>query len=84
MTDKPTTHQERLKKILNPDGRAPSIPGKDAEAEVAELPSGAFGYLRGIPYQPGSLELRFRDGSSTFFPYGWLGPGGTSRRKDCC
>lgn len=74
MTDKPTTHQERLRKMLHQDGRAPSPAAKDGEAEVAELQSGAFGYLRGVPGQPGSLEFRFRDGSSTFFPYGWLGP----------
>lgn len=73
MTDKPT-HQERLKRMLRQDGRAPSPPGKEAEADVAELPCAAFGYLRGVPEESGAVEFRFRDGSSTFFPYGWLGP----------
>lgn len=73
MSDKPT-HQDRLKGILPPNGGAAPSPKKDGEAEEAEISCGAFGYLRGIPAHPGAVELRFRDGSSSFFPYGWLGP----------
>jgi hypothetical protein len=59
--------------MLGQDGRAASAPKKEAEAEVTELSSGAFGYLRGVPDHPGAIEFRFRDGSSSFFPYGLLG-----------
>ena len=38
-----------------------------------ELRDAAFGYLRGIRDQATSVELRFRDGNSMFFPYGWMG-----------
>lgn len=73
MNDKPT-HQERLKGILHVNGRAASPPTKEPDPEEAELSCGAFGYLRGVPGQPGAIEFRLRDGSSAFFPYGWLGP----------
>lgn len=65
--DRPPTHQERLKGILRPGIKEP-------EAEETEVSCGAFGYLRGIRDLPGSVEFRFRDGNSTWFPYGWLGP----------
>jgi hypothetical protein len=76
MTDKPDkpTHQERLKKILHSEGKATNPPNKEAEAEEAEASCSAFGYLRGARDLPGTLEFRFRDGTSAFFPYGWLGP----------
>src|SRR5579885_1319541 len=72
-TDKPS-HQNRLKGILDSKGGAASPPKKEAEGEETEVSCGAFGYLRGIRDLPGALELRFRDGNSTWFPYGWLGP----------
>lgn len=88
MTDKPTyherlkgilhsdkpTHQDRLKGILESKAPAASPARKEAESEETEVSCGAFGYLRGIRDVPGALELRFRDGNSTWFPYGWLGP----------
>lgn len=73
MNDKPT-HQDRLKGILHTNGRAASPPQKEADPEEAELSCGAFGYLRGVPGHPGAIEFRLLDGSSAFFPYGWLGP----------
>jgi hypothetical protein len=73
MTDKPT-HQERLKKILHSEGKATNGPTKEADAEEPVVSGAAFGYLRGIKDGPGAVEFRFRDGTSTFFPYGWLGP----------
>ena len=69
MTDKPTTHQDRLKGILNS-----GLPKNEADAEEAEVSCGAFGYLRGIKDLPGAVEFRFRNGNSTWFPYSWLGP----------
>src|SRR5438105_4358655 len=72
MTDKKPTHQERLRGILHAEGKPPLAPKKeDAEEEIS---CGAFGYLRGIRDLPGSVEFRFRDGNSIWFPYGWLGP----------
>ena len=69
MTDKPTTHQDRLKKLLQSD------PSKiEMEGEDAEVSCGAFGYLRGIKDLPGAVEFRFKNGNSTWFPYSWLGP----------
>jgi hypothetical protein len=75
MNDRPDqpTHQERLRRILQPEGRA-ALPKKEGEAEETEVSCGAFGYLRGIRDLPGSVEFRFRDGNSAWFPYGWLGP----------
>jgi hypothetical protein len=73
MTDKPT-HEDRLKGILHSKGRPTPPPNKEPEAEEAEVSCGAFGYLRGIRDLPGAVEFRFRDGNSTWFPYGWLGP----------
>lgn len=67
MNDDRPTHQERLKGILRPGAKEP-------EAEEAEASCGAFGYWRGVRDLPGSLEFRFRDGNSAWFPYGWLGP----------
>jgi hypothetical protein len=72
MTDKKPTHQERLRGILHPEGKPP-LPAKKEETEE-EISCGAFGYLRGIRDLPGSVEFRFRDGNSIWFPYGWLGP----------
>lgn len=66
--DRPPTHQERLKGILRPGAKEP-------DAEETEVScGGAFGYWRGVRDLPGSLEFRFRDGNSAWFPYGWLGP----------
>ena len=72
MNDEKPTHQERLKRALNPGGQ-PGTPPKTAEAEEAEVSCGAFGYLRGIRDLPGSVEFRFRDGNSVWFAYSLLG-----------
>jgi hypothetical protein len=73
MTDKPT-HRDRLKGILHQEKPAPPPPPKDTETEEAEVSCGAFGYLRGIRDLPGSIEFRFRDGNSVWYPYSWMGP----------
>jgi hypothetical protein len=73
MSDEKLTHQERLKRAFNTQGQSGS-PQKEAEGEETEVSCGAFGYLRGIRDLPGSVEFRFRDGNSAWFPYGWLGP----------
>ena len=73
MTDDKPTHQERLKRALNSPSQSGN-PSKEPEAEEAEISCGAFGYLRGIRDLPGSVEFRFRDSNSAWFPYAWLGP----------
>jgi len=73
MTDKPT-YQDRLRSMLRPDANPDHPPRPEADAEEAEASCGAFGYLRGIRDQATSVEFRFRDGNSKWFPYGWLGP----------
>src|SRR6516225_5487032 len=73
MNDEKLSHQERLKRALNPQGQS-ATPSKTAEGEETEVSCGAFGYLRGIRDLPGSVEFRFRDGNSAWFPYSWLGP----------
>src|SRR5207244_11080785 len=60
--------------ILHTESEATVPPKKDMESGEVEVSCGAFGYLRGIRDLPGSVEFRFRDGNSAWFPYGWLGP----------
>lgn len=72
MFDKPT-HQDRLKGILHTEGK-PAAPAKNApEDDAIEASCAAFGYLRGIRERADAIEIRLRDGNSTWFPYGWLG-----------
>jgi hypothetical protein len=67
LDDKPT-HQERLQGILRPEASK-----KESDTDGGEASCGAFGYLRGIRDNATAVEFRFRDGNSTWFPYGWLG-----------
>ncbi len=73
MTDKPT-HQERLRGILHKETSPARTPQKGGDGDGTEASCAAFGYLRGIRDEGASVEFRFRDGNSTWFPYGWLGP----------
>lgn len=73
MTDKSTTHQDRLRNILKPEGRSSSGTGNDSDGGDEDSRA-AFGYLRGIRDASASVEFRLRDGNSMWFPYGWLGP----------
>ena len=68
-----TRHQERLRRNSPPDEYAASSPIKEVEAEVGEASCGAFGFLRGIRDHSASVEFRFKDGTSVWFPYNWLG-----------
>jgi hypothetical protein len=74
MTDDKQTHQERLKGILHQKSQATAPSQKQADADGGEASCAAFGYLRGIRDEGASVEFRFRDGNSAWFPYGWLGP----------
>src|ERR1700719_3908235 len=73
MKDDPT-HKDRLKGILHQNAQKTRAPTTEADTEETEVSCGAFGYLRGIRDLPGAVEFRFRDGNSTWFPYGWMGP----------
>src|SRR5438105_1752765 len=74
MTDDKPTHQDRLRGILHQDGPSKRSSQKEGEADGGEASCAAFGYLRGIRDEGASVEFRFRDGNSAWFPYGWLGP----------
>jgi hypothetical protein len=71
MTDEPT-HQDRLQRNPPPPGLNAYLQTKEAEAEETASCK-AFGYLRGIRDSATSVEFRFLDGNSTWFPYGWMG-----------
>lgn len=75
MLDKPTTtHQERLQR--NGHLKGYGVPPSKSDGEPpdgGEASCLAFGYLRGIRDSAAAVELRFRDGNSTWFPYNWLG-----------
>ncbi len=73
MTDKPT-HQERLRAMMQRESASTRSSQKDGDGDGPEASCPAFGYLRGIRDEGASVEFRFRDGNSTWFPYGWLGP----------
>jgi len=73
MTDDRPTHQERLRGILNSERPAVPSQNTDGDADEADASCAAFGYLRGIRDQAASLELRFKNGNSMWFPYNWLG-----------
>src|ERR1700688_256168 len=68
------TQQDRIQRNPPPAGLSAYLQTKEEEAEGTEASCKAFGYLRGIRDQATSVEFRFRDGNSTFFPYGWMGP----------
>jgi hypothetical protein len=66
-------HRERFQRYAAPSGIAAYLQTKEAEADCAEAPYGAFGYLRGIRDAAAAVEFRFRDGNSRWFNYAWLG-----------
>ena len=75
MTDDKRTHQERLKGILQQEGKAaPSSKDGGGGGDDGEASCVAFGYLRGIRDAASSVEFRYREGNSAWFPYNWLGP----------
>lgn len=68
------THQDRLHKNPSPSKLNAYLTRDEAEADASVASCKAFGYLRGIRDTATSVEFRFRDGNSMFFPYGWMGP----------
>jgi hypothetical protein len=73
MTDDPPVHQDRLQRNPPAAGLNAYLKSKEPEAEGTEASCKAFGYLRGIRDSATSVEFRFLDGNSTWFPYGWMG-----------
>lgn len=71
MDDDKRTYLDRLRGQSN-RSNAPSF-DKDHDAEGAEDSCEAFGFLRGQRDSATSIELRFRDGNSLWFPYSWMG-----------
>jgi hypothetical protein len=73
MTDE-RTYKGRLHQNPAPAGVNAYLQGKETEIDGAEACCKAFGYLRGIKASASAVEFRFRNGNSTWFPYGWMGP----------
>ena len=69
MSDKSVT--DWLQKNVHFAGHAEALK-KETEAE--EVSAAGFGYLRGIRDRASTVEFRFRDGNTMWFPYAWLGP----------
>jgi len=68
MTDDKSSHRDRVHSRERLGGL---LQQKEQDAE--EVSGNAFGYLRGIKDRSNSLELRFRDNNSVWFPYGLMG-----------
>lgn len=66
------TRQDRLQQMPPPHGLSGILQSKETDTE-GEAACAAFGYLRGIRDHSASVEFRFRNGNSVWFPYAWLG-----------
>jgi hypothetical protein len=73
MHDDKTGYEEGFRRNTHRGGNAGKLRGKDLESDGEERCCAAFGYLRGLREHADAIELRFRDGNSTWFPYSWLG-----------
>ncbi len=67
-----TTHQDGFRGKAPPGSFSSIVQSKEAPAQGSEASCAAFGYLRGAE-QGASVEFRFTDGTSSWFPYSWLG-----------
>ncbi len=74
MRDDKPTHQDRLQRNPHLAGHTGTSKNKDDDGDAGEGSCAAFGFMRGIRDHATSIEFRFRDGNSAWFPYGWLGP----------
>ena len=68
MTDNGRRHQDKLVQK-----RTERSNGLTSPQETDEESCAAFGYLRGIREKADALEVRFKNGNSTWLPYNWLG-----------
>jgi hypothetical protein len=67
-----TTHKDHWKQTPPSQGLSGILQSKDGDSEGVAACK-AFGYLRGIRDHSAAVEFRFRNGSSMWFPYTWLG-----------
>jgi hypothetical protein len=72
MSDDPK-HQDRLQRYPGTAGLNAYLKTKEPEAEGTEASCKAFGYLRGLRDSASSVEFRFLDGNSIWFPYSMMG-----------
>jgi hypothetical protein len=72
MTDNKKTQENDLHGNAHV-GRVSRPRGKEIDEEAGEGSCSAFGYLRGIRERADAIEIRFKNGNSTWFPYSWLG-----------
>jgi hypothetical protein len=73
MRDDTTSQQEGIRRNGQRPGHTGKLHGKSPDGDGDEASCAAFGYLRGLREHADAVELRFRDGNSTWFPYSWLG-----------
>jgi hypothetical protein len=73
MNDNDPKHRDKVQRYPGTGGLNAYLQTKEPEAEGTEASCKAFGYLRGIRDSATSVEFRFRDGNSTWFPYSLMG-----------
>jgi hypothetical protein len=73
MNDNDPKHQNRLQRYPGTAGLNAYLQGKEPEAKATVASCKAFGYLRGIRDSATSIEFRFLNGNSTWFPYSLMG-----------
>ncbi len=76
MSDNRGNHLDFLKSPAGAKGHSNWANGDtpNADNELVEDSCPAFGYVRGVRDRAVTLQLRYRNGNSDFFPYSWLGP----------
>jgi hypothetical protein len=73
MNDNEPKHRDRLQRYPGTAGLNAYLQSKESETEATVASCKAFGYLRGIRDSATSLEFRFLNGNSTWFPYSLMG-----------
>jgi len=73
MTDDGTKHQDALLGNRRLGDHVPRSGKGETDDETSEESCAAFGYLRGIREKADALEVRFKNGTSIWLPYNWLG-----------
>lgn len=68
MTDEGKKNQDKVR-----SHRTGQTGGTVTKDDSGEESCAAFGYLRGIREKADALEVRFRNGTSVWLPYHWLG-----------
>ena len=63
--------KKSMRETVSKEALASAPPANDDE--TSEESCAAFGYLRGIREKADALEVRFKNGTSIWLPYNWLG-----------